>query len=88
MSALYSPTFPHQRNRAPPHTPIIHRQGKLHAAPRHCTSLHAAVGMFFLRFAKPFLPALTLFSFSIELIGEGGGGDSRREGGGGGGGKV
>ena len=61
MSALLSPTRPPHKNCSPPHLPLIHRQGKLQAAPLHSASPRAAAGMFSLRFLKYFLCSLTVF---------------------------
>ena len=61
MSALRYPTFPPQRYHSPPHLPLIHHQGNIHAAPCHPTSSCAAEGMFSLRFAEYFLRSITLF---------------------------
>ena len=61
MSALHSPTCPPHRHYCPPQLPHIHRQVKLHNAPRHSASPHAAAGMFYFSFAKYFLCSLTVF---------------------------
>ena len=65
MIALRSPTLPPHRHCYPSHLPLIHRQGKLHAAPRHSASPRAAAGMFSLHLAKYFFRSLTVFFLYI-----------------------
>ena len=65
MIALLSPTLPPHRHCYPSHLPLIHRQGKLHAAPRHSASPRAAAGMFPLHLAKYFFRSLTVFFLYI-----------------------
>ena len=74
MIVLRSPTLPTPWYREPNHLPLIHRQGNLHAAPRHFAPLRAAGVMSPLCFAKPFLHSLTLLLICCWLDGRGRGG--------------